>query len=331
MQFYRNQCFKLLFAVLAVLFISVTSAHAGKAPTEENVANVNGTMISKKDFDREIQIVLQRYSMKGHPLSDSQLAQVRKSVLEKLIESEVLYQESLKAGIKIDDKLVEDEVQKLKKRVPSEEEFKKFLDNFHLTEADLKTQFQRTMAIRKLIEEKVVKDITVTDKETKDYFDKNQASFKQPEEVRASHILIKVASDADQAAKDKARKKIADIQKELKKGADFAELAKKYSEGPSATRGGDLGYFKRGQMVKPFEDAAFGMKAGEVSDVVETRFGYHLIKVSDKKDAKTMSYEEMKDKIAGFLKQKKSQEAVSGYVEGLKGKIKIQQFPLKEK
>lgn len=146
----------------------------------------------------------------------------------------------------------------------------------------------------------------------------------EPEEVKASHILIKVEPTADDATKAAARKKIEDLQQKLKAGGDFAELAKENSEGPSNVRGGDLGYFKRGQMVKPFEDVAYSMKIDEVSDLVETRFGYHLIKVSDKKPEQTLAYADVKDKIAQRLKQEKVEKDATLYVEDLKKGAKIE-------
>ena len=109
-------------------------------------------------------------------------------------------------------------------------------------------------------------------------------------------------------------------------GADFAETAKAQSEGPSKDQGGDLGYFGRGQMVKPFEDAAFALEPGKVSDVVETPFGYHLIRVSDKKPETVVSYDEVKERLANFLKNQKVQREMTQYVDELKASAKIERF-----
>jgi len=121
--------------------------------------------------------------------------------------------------------------------------------------------------------------------------------------------------------------KIKKIQKELKGGQDFAVLAKKYSEDKgSSANGGDLGYFSRGQMVKPFEDAAFGLKPNEVSDIVETRFGYHLIKVYDKKPGKIMAYDEIKNLLTERLQQEKTQQEAVKYIADLKKTAKIKKY-----
>jgi len=112
----------------------------------------------------------------------------------------------------------------------------------------------------------------------------------------------------------------------LKKGDDFAALAKKYSEGPSGARGGDLGYFSRGQMVKPFEEAAFALKPGHVSDIVETQFGFHLIKLVDKKPEGMVAYKDIKDKLSEYLKSEKVQKEITNHVENLKKHAKIKKF-----
>ena len=112
----------------------------------------------------------------------------------------------------------------------------------------------------------------------------------------------------------------------MKKGEDFATLAKTYSEGPSGPKGGELGYFRRGQMVKPFEEAAFSLQPNETSGIVETQFGYHLIKVSDKKPAKKMAYAEVKDRLGEHLKNQKRDSEASAYIETLRKDAKIEKF-----
>ena len=214
----------------------------------------------------------------------------------------------------------------VKSRFPNEDEFKSSLSKMNLTEADLITQIKRALTVQQFIDKKFVQKVTVSDKETRAYYDANQAAFKQPEQVKASHILIKVGPQADEPQKAAARKKIEEIQQKVQKGDDFAALAKEFSEGPSSAKGGDLGYFRKGQMMKPFEDAAFALKPGEVSDIVETSFGYHLIKLADKKPESTIAYEDIKAKIQEYLKQKKVGEQVELYIADLKGKAKVEQF-----
>lgn len=301
--------------VMVLFFLPVLADD--KQPSGDKVAVVNGVVITRDQYDKELQVHLERVSRQGKQISDDQMAELKKDILEGLIEREVLYQESRKADIKIDDQKVNDQLAGIKKRFQSEEEYEKSLKSMNLTEAEIKIQIQRGLAIRELIDIKVADKIVITDEETKAYYDANPQFFQQPGQVKASHILIKVEPTADEPKKAEARKKITEVQQKLKDGGDFAALAKEYSEGPSSTRGGDLGYFRRGQMVGPFEEAAFSMKPNEVSDLIETRFGYHLIKVYDKKPEQTLAYADVKDKIAQRLKQEKVQKDATQYVENL--------------
>lgn len=313
--------------IVLTLITLASPAYVGESQSaEQKVAVVNGTVINQAEFDSEMNRVLERLQRTGRFPNDLERSQIKKQVLENLIARELLYQESQKKGIKVDQKEIEAQLTALKGRFPSEVEFKNALSTMNLTEADLRFQFERDLAIRKLLDDQIGGKSTVSEKESRAYYDSNLESFKKPEQVRASHILIKVDPGADEAKKAEARTKIESLQAKLKNGEDFGALAKEYSEGPSGPKGGDLGFFGRGQMVKPFEETAFSMKPGQVSGMVETRFGYHLIMVTERTPESTLSYEEVKDRLEQYLKQQKVQEAIAAYVETLKGKAKIERF-----
>ena len=313
--------------IVLTLITLASLAYVGESQSaEQKVAVVNGTVINQAEFDSEMNRVLERLQRTGRFPNDVERSQIKKQVLENLIARELLYQESQKKGIKVDQKEIEAQLTALKGRFPSEVEFKKALSTMNLTEAELRFQFERDLAIRKLLDDQIGGKSTVSEKESRAYYDSNLESFKKPEQVRASHILIKVDPGADEAKKAEARTKIESLQAKLKNGEDFGALAKEYSEGPSGPKGGDLGFFGRGQMVKPFEETAFTMKPGQVSGMVETRFGYHLIMVTERTPESTLSYEEVKDRLEQYLKQQKAQEAIAAYVETLKGKAKIERF-----
>jgi len=224
-----------LVAALAFVSIALLALAFKKRPSEGKVAVVNGSVITQEDFDREMDRVQQRLLSTGKPLIDSQIPEIKKEVLENLINGELLYQESQGKAIKVDPQ-------------------------------------------------------------------------------------------ADELKRAEARKRIEEIHQKLQKGEDFATLAKAFSEGPSRAKGGELGYFKQGQMVKPFEETAFALRPGEVSDLVETRFGYHLIKVIERKPEATIAFEDVKDRLVHYLKQEKTQKEVSLYVQKLKEKAKVERF-----
>jgi peptidyl-prolyl cis-trans isomerase D len=143
--------------------------------------------------------------------------------------------------------------------------------------------------------------VKVTDEQIKDYYDEHIDTFSEKKQVEARHILFKLAENATKEEDEKVKEKAEEVLKKAKAGEDFAELAKKYSEGPTAKDGGELGYFSENQMVKPFEEAAFKLKKGEISDLVRTPFGYHIIKVEDVKEARTKSLEEVKEQIVAKI------------------------------
>jgi peptidyl-prolyl cis-trans isomerase C len=243
-----------------------------------------------------------------------------------LIDQELLYQDSQKQHMQVDKKAVDEKYAEIKKRFKTEQEFKDAIAKMDVTEAEIRSQLKKGLAIDELLKTKVVKDIQVTEEEAKKYYDEHTDQFKQAEQVKASHILIQVAPDASDEKKTEAKKKITVVQEKLKKGEDFAVVAKESSEGPSKSRGGDLGFFQRGKMDKSFEEAAFALEPGKVSDVVETRFGYHIIKVDEKKPEATLAFSDEKDKIEQFLKQQKTREKIESYLEGLRKNAKIDKF-----
>lgn len=151
--------------------------------------------------------------------------------------------------------------------------------------------------------------VHITDKEIQGFYEYNPVMFSEPKRVKARHILFKLGQDATEAEEKEVKEVAEAVLKEARKGKDFAELARKYSEGPSKSEGGDLGYFSAGQMEKPFEEAAFKLKKGDISDLVRTRFGYHIIKVEDVKEKKIRPLEEVREQIEEILVKKASVEA----------------------
>lgn len=322
----RYTFFLLVITTLFASGVNVCVQAADSAGAQSKVAVVNGKVITREDLDREMSVARKRYARMGRTLAGPEVPKMEARVLESLIDRELLYQEAVKSGIHIDDQTVNNELTTLKKRFSNEAAFQKALRDADLSEADVQTQIRRGMTIQKFIDDRFVNKISVTPKEVKSYYDNHRQMFTRPEEVRASHILIKVDPKADEKTKLKARRELEGIQKKLLAGEDFAALARKYSQGPSAARGGDLGYFRRGQMVPPFEKAAFSLKTGEVSDIVVTRFGYHLIKVTGRKPAGIIPYEKVKDKLGEFLKEQKVRKAIDLHMEELKKDAKIERL-----
>jgi peptidyl-prolyl cis-trans isomerase C len=195
----------------------------------------------------------------------------------------------------------------------------------NLTLEQVKSDARQDMAIAKLIEDEIASKVAVKPEQVTDFYAKNPDQFKQGESVRASHILISVPKGADAATKAQARDKAEQVLKEVKGGGDFAALAKQHSADPgSAAKGGDLGFFQQGQMVGPFNDAAFSLAPGAISDLVETDFGFHIIKVAEKKEGRTIPLEEVRPQVEQYLERLNRQEQTETFVNGLKAKGKIE-------
>jgi peptidyl-prolyl cis-trans isomerase C len=182
------------------------------------------------------------------------------------------------------------------------------------------------MRVQKLVVAIVEERSPTTDSDVRTYYDENPDLFKEPEQVKASHILILVEQGADDATRKDALSRIRGVQQKLRDGADFAEMAREFSEGPSGPNGGDLGYFARGQMVPPFEEAAFALPVGRVSDVVETQFGFHLINVTDRRPEQKFAFEEVEENIRNRLRGEQAQVVMGDYVEELRASAEIEFF-----
>ncbi len=265
------------------------------------------------------------------PEMEEDLAQF---AFDQAVKSELLYQEALREGVTADEKIIEDNVKSVKMSFPNEESFKEFLKVLGYGEDELRLETRKKLIINSYLTEKVMPLVRVSDQEARDHYDANKESFKAKELVRASYILFPFSEDTLEDRKVLLKEQAEKVLGELKSGGDFAELAKKYSKAPNADKGGDLGYFPRGRMVSNFEKIVFALPIGEISDVFETQFGYNIVRVTDKKPAGYMPFEEIKSYILERLMMQKIEEAISNKIEDLQKKSKIEVLielpPLKE-
>ncbi|MBU0985694.1 MAG: SurA N-terminal domain-containing protein, partial [Proteobacteria bacterium] len=236
----RNQSVYWPLAVLLALMLSFYSACSGKKePTVEKVAVVNGTIIPLAEFNEELEQIKQRISQQGQQISDTELVELKNNLLEDLINQRLIYQESQNKGIQVAERLITDSFLAIKKRFPGEDEFKKALSETNLTEDTIKSKIKQGIAIKELLDTVIVQKITIPESETREFYDANPNLFKHPEQVKASHILIRLDPKADESQKVQAKQKIETIRQKIKNGEDFSALAKEFSEGPSSANGGE--------------------------------------------------------------------------------------------
>jgi peptidyl-prolyl cis-trans isomerase C len=313
-----------IMALVGLVMAPVGALAAEKPASETAAAVVNGTTITREALAFETQRMIEQMARQGQVPDEASMPRVREDVLNRMIEEELLYQDSQAKDITVPEARVTEELASIKQRFPSEKEYQDALAGIEMSEADLTRKITRGMAIEQLIEEHVLQGTVVSEAESRAFYDQNASMFEKPEQVQARHILIKMEGDVTEAQKAEALVKIEMIRKKALEGEDFAALAGEYSEDPgSSVKGGDLGHFSRGQMVKPFEEAAFALKTGEISAVVETQFGYHIIEVTDRQPASVVGYETVQAQIVERLKQEKSRREIQQYIETLRSQADI--------
>jgi peptidyl-prolyl cis-trans isomerase C len=237
----------------------------------------------------------------------------------------LLSQESVAKKVNVPDADVDGKVAQVRGQFPNEQAFTAALAERQITPDKLKAEIKQQLQAMKLVETEIGPTVTVTDADVSDFYTKNPDKFQEPEAVHAAHILIRNPENADDAAKKKARTEAQSVLAQIKKGGDFAALAKQHSQDPgSAANGGDLGFVPKGQTVPAFEQAAFALKPGQISGVVESPFGFHIIKLIAHRDGRAVPLQEVKAQIEQFLKQQKMQEKTAAYVEKLKAKAKVE-------
>lgn len=295
-------------------------------PADDKAAIVNGAVIGRGDFDGKVLLTQKALLSAGKPLTCSRVAAVNKDVMESMIRRELLYQESRKAGIKADQAAVDKELGVLKKQFPGETEYKNELARRNLTEDALRARLERNLAVEQYIERQFAGKAVVGDREMVAYYENRIDLFKQPLQVRVSHILVQTDSKGEEARIQESRRKAEQILKNLKKGQDFAALAKEQSDGPTRMNGGDLGYIRAGQLDKQLEDVVFSLKAGETSGIVETAYGFNIFQVKDRKPETVLAYDAVKEQIRQYLQMEKAKQDADLYAKSLREKASVETF-----
>ncbi len=281
----------LLIGLLAVVAIGFTGCTQGAK--SEVVAKVNDVEITKDE------------------LYDALVEQNGDAALNALISEKIMLAEVEANKITVSDEEIQENIDEMKEYYGGEEAMNNALKQYNLTMDDMKENIVTNLQLQKVLEPY----ITITDEEIQEYFTANKAYLDQAEEVKASHILVETQEVANE------------VKEKLNGGADFAKLAKEYStDTTNKENGGSLGYFGKGEMVPEFENAAFSLGVGEISEPIKTSFGYHIIKVEDHKEAKEATLEESKDAIRKNLIQEKMGDAYNTWYTEMQEKYEITNY-----
>jgi len=270
------------------------------------VAKVDGQLVTRQDLNWEIDSLLM--GMGGQSFPPEVIEQIRPQMEPQALDTIILKLQLQKYAeanaITVSDASIENEMTQIKSQFEDEQAIQQFLLDRGLTMDSLEQNIRRDLVWASAIQDYTDNIPPPSQLEMETYYQENTEAFAVVEKVVASHILIATSTEDATGEDVKKLKLTQELRDKIVAGADFAELAKEHSSCPSSAKGGSLGEFGKGQMVPAFEEAAFALKTGEVSEVVQSPFGYHLIQVSDHKEAGTISFELANEKVEQILKDK---------------------------
>jgi peptidyl-prolyl cis-trans isomerase C len=301
------------------------------------VAKVNGVNIHSKYINFRLNQISKNVK---RPMTMLEKTSIVKDLIDKEILRELVHQQSNENNLKIDSDLIEKEMAALRKPYDSDEEFEKALGARSITVDDIKKSMEVDIKARQLLNEQIKGKITISDADVKKYYKENKQKFYRPESYRTRHILAAIfpsdmlkstpvteLQNKKEELRQKAEEKIDAIIKELKEGANFEELAKKRSDDEaSSENGGDLDLIYKGILDPSFDEAASNLKPGEISGKIETKFGFHIIKLIEKHASEQATFEELEEAIQKHLFMEEAKILVASYVASLKKKATIIKF-----
>jgi peptidyl-prolyl cis-trans isomerase C len=310
-----------------VVALSLLAAFPAARADDSLVAvRVNGVAIGRERVERYFEDYL---AEKGRSVagirSPAAYEGLYREALEKLVEAELLWQEAERRKLVAPRAEVDAALAEVRAGFKTAEAFRSRLERGGFTEATYADYLRKQLSIRKLVQKEIVARVEVRDDEVHEFYEANPARFTRPEQVRARHVLVKVAPAASEDERTKARARIEAVLADARGGASFEDLARMHSDDATAARGGDLGFFARGQMVRPFEEAAFALAPGEISGVVETPFGFHVIQVAERRGGERIAEAEARGAIRERLRTEKAERALAERVAKLRerGRVEI--------
>lgn len=292
------------------------------------IVEVEGEKLMRKRFNDEVKKSMSLISKEVPP--DKQklvMASVRQQVREDFINRIILEREVKRLKISASEQEVNTAVHQLTTNLPPGITLDEIMKKRQMSKQDVREELELGIKIKKLVLLQMKGKAKTTEKEISRFYSQNKEKFKMPETVRVRHILIAKGMEDDEKTRSEKKGKAEDLRNQLIDGGNFVEIAMKHSDCPSKQSGGDLGTFSRGQMVKPFEEAAFSQKKGEIGPVVETDFGYHIIQVLDHNDSRPMGLDqEARERIRTILDQRKQQETFAEMMKNLRAKTNIKVY-----
>ncbi len=318
--------------VVSAAMILLASCSAGRrAPSavepevagSQIVAEVNGVPVYASDLGLAVTRFQQKLTSGGKQEQPQSEEELRAAALQVLIENELLFQEAQRRGFSAQQEAVEQEMTAIAGQFPGPSTFDKALAQMNVTKEDLRRDLERAQTVERMIESSLRPGINVSAEEARAYYQANPRQFTDPERIHCRQVFLRVGPDTTEEQKAEMRRTLEGLRRRVLQGESFAALADQYSQDPNSGPGGDLGYLVRGQLARDFEKAVFALQDGQLSGVVSSVYGYHLLLAVDHQPAAVVGYEKVKDSLSAFLHRRKLDEAVSALAKELRGKAKI--------
>ena len=319
--------FAILACLLAFLCVPATSHALEKNTPPEVLATVNGEPVPYSAIEEAVDGTVREWEKRSGKKADDQVRmEITRIVLSNTIRDVIIRQECQKYMIEVSDEELDRELLKHMLQYGGKKQFEENLAANNLSLDIIKTKLWSAVAAKKLVNEVVVSRIDVTDEDIAKLYEATKGRFYTPPSAELSHIVIEVPEDATAEQYAEAKAKAELVLKKLREGADFAEMAREYSDDPNKMEGGKIGVLRPGRMPSEFDAAAFALKQGEISDVVKTKYGYHIIKAGNVTPESIVPLEDAKEGITLLLKKTKIEMAEKSYMEQLLRSAKIQSF-----
>lgn len=309
--------------IMSFLLAVCLSATAHADTGSKVVAVVNGVDLSEADLNQEIGIIMPMNQAFHGKLADEKKKKIRAEAMKNLVDSELRAQDARSKGIKIPAAIIDEEMNKMAQKFKTKDDFITAYKASDFTENSLQRIIERRLLAEKIRFAEVDDKVSITPDQVKKYYTANVSRYSKPEEFRASHIMVKVdpSSTPEQRLALRARADL--LLKRVNNGEQFDDVAAKESDDLSRIKGGDLGYFHSGQSVAEFEAAIAKLKVGETTNVVETLYGYHIIRLTDRRPPRQLPFEEIQDKIRKDLVASEKKQLLENWMSGLYKKAKI--------
>jgi len=288
------------------------------------VAIVNGEAIHINDIEKSAQQIFTQMGAQANLYRENFGDTLRNEAFNWLVSMKLLNQEATRLKIELEQKEIDDALQAIKSRFQSEQQFQDALLQSQVSMDDFITDLKKELKVHKLLDDKVVKQVgEISQSEVLDFYNTNEALFLKHEKARVHHILLRINDWNDSNEINQGRAKGQQIINRLRNGENFETLARQFSDDPSAAKGGDLGEFSKGDMLKEFEDAAFRLNVGQFSDLVQSSLGFHIIRLDERVSSEKIPFETVEAQIKQRLQQEKSNRLFEKYVIELRNKADI--------